>query len=528
MKKSLVAVGVIVALGVVWTGASWYTGKQLESRIAGMIANANSEIKRSAQQAGVELGYQDYQRGVFSSHFQLVLKPVAGVENAFIKQGQSVVFNEDVSHGPLPLAQLKKLNLIPSMASVRTTLVNNEVSKPLFDMTKGQSVFDAQTRVGYNGSTASAITFAALNYEKADEKVAFSGGEFNLDADGKGDVITLKGDAQSGLVSAVNEYGQKVQMTFNGLTSDGSSKLTEFNERVGAQKLSVEKFALAIEGKEMAVIDGLHLDAKSDVSKDSKKIDSEINYVMDALKVQNQNLGSGKLTVKIGGIDGQAWHQFSQQYNTQTQALLADPALKDNPQLYQQRAMDILLTNIPLLLKGEPVITIAPLSWKNDKGESTFNMSLFLKNATAETGPAATPEQQLDRVVKSLESKLVIPMDMATELMTQIAKLEGYQDKQAEQLASQQVKGLAAMGQMFRITSMEDNNIVSSLQYANGQVSLNGQKMPLEEFVGMLGLPGGVMPVPVPVPVPVPAPVVPQNVPQDAPQDVPPAVVPQQ
>ena len=37
MKKSVVAVGVIVALGVIWTGASWYTGKQLESRLAEII-----------------------------------------------------------------------------------------------------------------------------------------------------------------------------------------------------------------------------------------------------------------------------------------------------------------------------------------------------------------------------------------------------------------------------------------------------------------------------------------------------------
>src|SRR5690606_22461303 len=120
-------------------------------------------------------------------------------------------------------------------------------------------------------------------------------------------------------------------------------KLTDFDERVGAQKLTVDKFALSIEGKEMAVVDGLRLDAKSDVSKDSKKIDSEINYAMDALKVQNQSLGSGKLTVKIGGIDGQAWHQFSQQYNAQTQALLADPAITADPTLYQQKAMEILL-----------------------------------------------------------------------------------------------------------------------------------------------------------------------------------------
>ena len=70
--------------------------------------------------------------------------------------------------------------------------------------------------------------------------------------------------------------------------------------------------------------------------------------------------------------------------------------------------------------------------------------------------------------MKSLDSKLTIPMDMATEFMTQIAKLEGYGDEDAGKLANQQVKGLAAMGQMFRITKVEDNTISTSLQYANG------------------------------------------------------------
>lgn len=73
--------------------------------------------------------------------------------------------------------------------------------------------------------------------------------------------------------------------------------------------------------------------------------------------------------------------------------------------------------------------------------------------------------------------------------MTQIAKIEGYQQEQAAELAKQQVNGMAAMGQMFRITTMQDNTIGSSLQYTNGQVTLNGQKMPLDEFVGMFGMP---------------------------------------
>ena len=43
--------------------------------------------------------------------------------------------------------------------------------------------------------------------------------------------------------------------------------------------------------------------------------------------------------------------------------------------------------------------------------------------------------------MKSLDSKLTIPMDMATEFMTQIAKLEGYGEEDAGKLANQQVKG---------------------------------------------------------------------------------------
>ncbi|HDD1608324.1 DUF945 family protein, partial [Salmonella enterica] len=27
MKKTLVAAGVVIALGIVWTGGAWYTGK---------------------------------------------------------------------------------------------------------------------------------------------------------------------------------------------------------------------------------------------------------------------------------------------------------------------------------------------------------------------------------------------------------------------------------------------------------------------------------------------------------------------
>ena len=107
------------------------------------------------------------------------------------------------------------------------------------------------------------------------------------------------------------------------------------------------------------------------------------------------------------------------------------------------------------------------------------------------TGEAQSLSGMVDRVLKTLDSKLTINMPMATETMQKVGLAEGYQADDARKLADQQVKGLAAMGQMFRLTQQQDNNIVTSLQYANGQVNMNGDKMTLEQFMSryMLGMP---------------------------------------
>lgn len=295
--------------------------------------------------------------------------------------------------------------------------------------------------------------------------------------------------AQSGRIDAVNEYNQKVQLTFNNLKTDGSSTLASFGERVGNQKLSLEKMTISVEGKELALLEGMEISGKSDLVNDGKTINSQLDYSLNSLKVQNQDLGSGKLTLKVGQIDGEAWHQFSQQYNAQTQALLAQPEIANNPELYQEKVTEAFFSALPLMLKGDPVITIAPLSWKNSQGESALNLSLFLKDPATTKEAPQTLAQEVDRSVKSLDAKLTIPVDMATEFMTQVAKLEGYQEDQAKKLAKQQVEGASAMGQMFRLTTLQDNTITTSLQYANGQITLNGQKMSLEDFVGMFAMP---------------------------------------
>ncbi|EOI1371996.1 YdgA family protein, partial [Serratia marcescens] len=213
------------------------------------------------------------------------------------------------------------------------------------------------------------------------------------------------------------------------------------------------------------------------------------DYTMDALKVQGNDFGAGKLTLKIDNVDGKALKDFSDSYNRQTMALLQQGENLD-PDVYEQQTTEMLQKNLPLLLKGNPSISIAPLSWKNSKGESTFTLDLALADPSKASSPAQSSDQLIAQAVKKLDLSLTIPEAMATEVTAKTALLQGYNEADAQKLAQQQVQGLAAMGQMFKLTTQKDGVIASKFHYADNQVDLNGNKMSLQEFIGQFGLLG--------------------------------------
>lgn len=492
MKKTKVAVGVIVALGVIWTGAAWFTGKQLESHMDEMLQNANSQINAYAPNSRLTLSYQDYQRGVFSSKTKLVIQASSQTEdNPLLKPGQSIVLNETIDHGPFPFAQLKRGNLIPSMASVHTELENTDAVKKLFELTQGKSLVNADTRVGYSGATDTALHLLPVDYSNAQtgDRLATNGGTLNVSADSKGDKVSLQGDFSSIAVTSKNQLQQPVLFTLNGLKLGGDTHLSPEGVRVGDQTIKLDKLDASINGQEGLTLE--KLDGKSSFDNKDGKIGGQIDYQVDSISLQKQPFGEAKLAMKFAQFDAQAVKTFSDQYNAQMQDLLNQPGVVDDPIRYQASVQTILRNNLPTLLKGSPTVSVAPLSWKNDKGESTFNLNVGFNDPATVTGEPQSLGAAVDRVLKTLDGKLSINMPMATEVMRHVGLAEGYQGDDAQKLADQQVKGLAAMGQMFRLTQQQDDNITTSLQYANGQVTMNGDKMTLEQFLSryMLGAP---------------------------------------
>lgn len=492
MKKTKVAVGVIVALGVIWTGASWFTGKQLESHMDEMLQNANAQLNAYAPNSRLTLSYQDYQRGVFSSKTKLVVQASSQTnDNPLLKPGQSIVLNETIDHGPFPFAQLKRGILIPSMASVHSELENTDAVKKLFELTDGKSLVTADTRVGYNGATATALNLLAVDYSNAQtgDRLATNGGTLNISADNRGDKVSLDGDFSSIAVTSKNQVEMPVLFTLNGLKLSGDTHLSPEGVRVGDQSISLDKLNASINGQEGLSLENLKTTSSFD-NKDGK-IGGQLDVNVDKITLQKQPFGQAKLAMKFAQFDAQAVKAFSDTYNTQMQDLLNQPGVAEDPIRYQASVQTILRNNLPTLLKGSPTLSIAPLSWKNDKGESTFNLNVGFNDPATVTGEAQNLGAAVDRVLKTFDGKLAINMPMATETMRHVGLAEGYQGDDAQKLADQQVKGLAAMGQMFRLTQQQDDNIVTSLQYGNGQVTMNGDKMTLEQFLSryMLGAP---------------------------------------
>ena len=491
MKKTRIAVGVIVALGVICTASAWYTGKQLEKNRVKLVQRANDQLHAFAPGSGLHVTLRDYQRGIFSSHTRIVVQSASQTEDTgSLKPGQTIEFKENISHGPFPLAQLKKFNLLPALASFHTEMLPTDVAKKLFDLTKGQSAFQAETRLGYGGATDSVIRFLPISWQDAqtNDRIAFDGGTLDVSADKHGDKMKVKAGIGNLLLAVKNQLGVPVQFTINGLTLDADSHLSAESLRVGEQKMAINSVTASMNNKEIVKAEGL--DANSTFDSKGELISGNIAYQLNRLALQGQDLGQSKLTLNLTDFEAAAIKAFTTSYNQQIQALASDSQLQNDPDLYQSRLNDILLSNLPLLMKGHPGISITPFSWKNSRGESSLNLAVRFNDPSFATSNAPSPVSDIERMLQSVDGKLAVSIPMATQLMTQLALVEGHPQDEATRLAEQQVKGLSAMGQMFKLTTEKDNAIQASLQYGAGEVTFNGEKQPLDRFLSRFFLGG--------------------------------------
>ncbi|TNH41786.1 YdgA family protein [Photorhabdus luminescens] len=481
MKKSLVAVGIIVALGAAWTGASWYTGKQIEKRIDQSISLANAEMKKAFPETGLMLQSKDFHRGVFSSDVRIVLTTKDGVKNAEIKPGEEISIKSVIDHGPFPLAQVKKLTLIPSLASVHSELENNEALKPLFAITKGKSLFTSDSRVSYSGSVISDVDLIPVDFEKNGAKFNFSGAKLtsDLSRDLKEISLAIKSDQL-----AINKNDENFLV--KGIDLNLSNKKGKFDIYIGDQSIKIQEISLKGIGNEDMILSGVKID--SNIGEDKTNLKGKITYSLDGLKLKNIDFGSGQFVITADRLDGEAVRKFTQAYNDATAKSLSSGDLSSDAA--DTAIIDAVASNLPILLKNNPQFGIEPLTWKNAKGESTINYQVSLKNLPKDKSSlySMKTEEAIRTLIQNMSLNVTLPRPMMIEFSTQSMIVNGMDKAKAEQNAEQQIKQFEQLGQLFKITTVDKDAISIKFNYADGNVEMNGKKMSLHQFMSEYGL----------------------------------------
>ncbi|WP_109078821.1 YdgA family protein [Aggregatibacter kilianii] len=470
MKKSALALGVVIALGAAWTGGAWYTGKVAETEFARQINLANKDINKSAYSLGLDIRFDNvsFERGLFTSKTKYEIL-VAELDNP--NKTWTLPFEGTLYHGPLPLNQLSHFNLMPSMFSSVDLITKNETTTPWFDATKGKTPITVTTSVGYNQSGSSDIEL--VPFEAAMKKGTLAVNGFDMKFGFVREGINKLDFALDKIL--YSEFDKKGAIEFNDLKIDADYQRIPEWEYITTGKQSLSGGAIKInatdsEGKTNN-IEFKNWKMDFDTVRKDKFLDSGAKIAFNGITVRGANFGDLAIDTAFNHVDGETFNHLLQVYTeaakkqqeefTETEVQATKKFIDTQPQFI----LNPTLTNQAGKLTSNLDISIASSDFENaiSKGKvfSLFNHFIFKidanKEALIEETATALQLQQLDK-------------------------------EQAVKMATTQVNEGVKTGVLQGILVEDGKQVKLDLVLENGQLKLNGQVIPEEQVVSMLFL----------------------------------------
>lgn len=169
--------GVVVALGAVWTGTAWYTGQKAEAFVKQSIEQANLELKKVGEKWGVTpvVELVSFDRGVFSSTERYRIKFTEAPAEGQPVTEHELLFVEHLDHGPFPLSNLKSGSFAPAMVASRFQLEETPLVKEWFAAAKGAVPLSGAYSVSYAKNISGNFDMAPVEFAKDANSLKFSG-----------------------------------------------------------------------------------------------------------------------------------------------------------------------------------------------------------------------------------------------------------------------------------------------------------------------------------------------------------------
>ncbi|PHM68064.1 hypothetical protein Xekj_03640 [Xenorhabdus sp. KJ12.1] len=472
MKKSLVAVGVIVALGAAWTGASWYTGKQVEARMDEALQKANTKLAEKMPDLGLELQKKDVKRGIFSTDVQLAL-------TSKLDKKEGIVIASNIEHGPFPLSDIAKFKFSPKLASIHSELKDGELLKELFEITKNKSLLNVDTRVAYDGNLSFGINIIPVDYttEKGLHWV-ISGADITVDTNKDFSEITSTGKSDE--IKFVQPAQQNTEFKMKNLSFSFNSKKNQFGVYLGDTSSNIDEVSLSGFGEDMMSINGIK-SFSTFTEGEKNNLDGKSSLTIDGIKVKNLDFGSAKFVLAMYHIDNQAYSKVDRA----TYDALFKTINSFDIEKYSQITDAALMENLPALLQHNPTFTLETLSFKNSKGESTANFTTTLNNLPDDFSKLQNSNQEeiIRSLIKNFSLDIKLSKPMLTESIALSAMVRGEDRESADATGKSVMQMIEAQATALNLFTHTDDSIDMNLNYADDKVKFNGEEFNLHQFL---------------------------------------------
>ncbi|MEZ2792415.1 YdgA family protein [Proteus terrae] len=508
MKKSLVAVGVIVALGVVWTGASWYMGSKIESRLQEETKLANVQLAQLAKNAqfgaDIKLEIRDYKKGVFTSNadFAVVIsKDASEVVEDQDKKVEEIIFTTDIDHGPFPLSDLAKFNLAPKLAAMNNTLVNNDTTKELFKLTKDKSLFDMHTSLAFDGAVSGEAKLNPIDFAENGGTVKTTPLtiEFSSDKTATNFTTAVKGDQV-----VVTKDGEETFTIKNIAGSVAGTKVNNDQYLFNEQLLSFAEIAHTSKDKASDFsLKDFSLTTKSDIK--DKLFNISQTYYFKSLNVAGLEFGAGKFGYSIDKADPDAMLLLTKVYNNSL--LPWNKNHFDNSEMVEQAVRDVLEKGL--------VFRIDEASLTNKSGASklTFNLDLNAFNVKVLESQEKSPAELFNYLFKNIDFNVDLSLPMLAEFRntTQYLDAARYQETaltdaekkeievataaDVEQLKTELQQNINQISQdekdalPLMLLAQDGKALSMKLNYAADKFTMNGKTYTFDEFMDVTQAP---------------------------------------
>lgn len=467
MKKARIAIitlGILVAAG---TAGGWYTGTQLESVLQDSIRRGNQQLTAQFPGSDMALELVEFERGVLSSRarYRLSLQVASEDEPAL-----DLFISDHIEHGPMPLSRLVSFQWMPMMAVSHAVLEHSDALAGLFTASAGQEPITINSNIGYGNGITGDLRVAPMSLSDADTQVIFSGLDANFQTDTRASRVVLSGRVDSLEVSG----GARIALAGGELQMDRRRDDTT-GLYLGDGHLTLDSLALEMTGQPALVLQEIVQSDSITLAADGVR--GGLGYQVGSVSYDGRLLGSMRMDWSLSRLDPAATKVLVGMYNTLSMGV--EP---EDPQALQQQ----LTAALQQLLAGKPRLALDHFSVRTAHGESRVKLGIDLSSPTSFDQPPALLAQQL---IAGVDANLVLSKPMLSDVLRYKALLQPEADAAViEQEAMMTVEMVAGMLEMMQLGTLEGDNILSSLRYADGVIDLNGQNIALEDFLGLLAM----------------------------------------